>query len=76
MLFPCSRLAAVALWSMYPSASTRQEFAPLMCALYHAPGSGRDACQNRASACCASIETCDGGAYFACLFDQLQDIQR
>ena len=51
-----------------------QEFAARLCARVHPPGALRDACLNRANACCSSIEQCDGGAYFDCLFDHLEDL--
>lgn len=50
------------------------EFATRLCAAFHPPGSGRDACLNRANACCASIEACDGGEYFACLSEHAEDL--
>jgi hypothetical protein len=52
-----------------------QEFATRLCALHHPPSPIRTACENRANACCASIEQCDGGEYFACLFDHLEDLE-
>ena len=52
-----------------------QDFAARLCALHHAPGPLRQSCENRANACCASIEQCDGGAYFVCLFDHLEALE-
>lgn len=50
------------------------EFATRLCAAFHPPSPIRDACLNRANACCASIETCDGGDYFACLSEHAEDL--
>jgi hypothetical protein len=52
-----------------------QEFATRLCALHHPPSPIRTACENRANECCTSIEQCNGGEYFACLFDHLDDLE-
>lgn len=51
-----------------------QEFATRLCAAFHPPGGARDACLNRANACCASIESCAGGEYFDCLSEHAEDL--
>ena len=51
-----------------------REFAAQLCEQRRPPGPVRDACLDRANACCSSIEQCDGGEYFDCLFDHIEDL--
>ncbi len=50
------------------------EFTAQLCAQRRPPGGLRDACLNRGNACCSSIEQCDGGEFFDCLFDHFEDL--
>lgn len=54
--------------------SACQEFATRLCTHFHPPSPIRDACENRANACCASIAECQGSDYFDCLFDHVEDL--
>ncbi len=51
-----------------------REFIAQLCAQRRPLGGLRDACLDRGNACCSSIEQCDGGEYFDCLFDHLEDL--
>lgn len=51
-----------------------EAFALRLCAHVHPPSPIRSACENRASACCSSIEQCDASAYYECLFEHIEDL--
>jgi len=51
-----------------------REFGNQLCALFHPTGPLRAPCEQRAEACCSPLEQCNGGEYFACLLDHLEDL--